>query len=65
MEFAIPDMTCGGCARTVTRAVTQLDPAATLEIDVAVKTVRITSTLPAQRLVETIEAAGFHPSLRT
>lgn len=65
MEFIIPDMTCGGCAGAVTRAVTQLDPAATLEVDVAVKTVRITSTLPAQRLVETIEAAGFHPSLRS
>ncbi|MGF6573253.1 copper chaperone [Paraburkholderia fungorum] len=64
MEFAIPDMTCGGCARAITRAVNQLDPDATLDIDVPVKTVRITSTLPAQRLAETIEAAGFHPSLR-
>jgi len=65
MEFAIPDMTCGGCARAITRAVTQLDPHATLELDLPVKAVRIASTLPAQRLVETIEAAGFHPTLRT
>lgn len=64
MEFAIPDMTCGGCASAITRAVNRIDPDATLDIDVPVKTVRITSTLPAQRLVETIEAAGFHPSLR-
>jgi copper chaperone len=38
---------------------------ATLHADVPIKIVKITSTLPAQRLIETIEAAGFHPSLRT
>jgi copper chaperone len=65
MEFAIPDMTCGGCANAITRAVTRLDPAATLDVDVPVKIVKVTSTLSAQQLIETIEAAGFHPSLRT
>ncbi|CAD6531117.1 heavy-metal-associated domain-containing protein [Paraburkholderia metrosideri] len=65
MEFAIPDMTCGGCASAITRAVTRIDPTATLHADVSIKIVKITSTLPAQRLIETIEAAGFHPSLRT
>ncbi len=65
MEFVIPDMSCGGCARAITRAVADLDPAATLDIDVAVKIVKVASTLPPQQLIETIEAAGFHPSLRT
>jgi copper chaperone len=62
MELAIPDMTCGGCANAITRAVTRLDPGAKLDIDIAVKTVEVTSTLPEQRLIEVIEAAGFHPS---
>ena len=64
MEFAIPDMSCGGCANAITRAVTRLDPAARLEIDVPVKIVKVTSTLAAERLIEAIEAAGFYPSLR-
>jgi copper chaperone len=64
MEFAIPDMACGGCANAITRAVTRLDPAAKLDVDVPVKIVKITSTLPEQRLIEVIEAAGFHPSPR-
>lgn len=64
MEFAIPDMSCGGCANAITRAVTSLDPAAKLEVDVAVKIVKVTSMLAAERLIEAIEAAGFHPSLR-
>lgn len=62
MEFTIPDMACGGCASAITRAVTRLDPAAKLDVDLPVKLVKITSTLPEQRLIEVIEAAGFHPS---
>ncbi|MFM0039802.1 heavy-metal-associated domain-containing protein [Paraburkholderia strydomiana] len=62
MEFTIPDMACGGCANAISRAVTRLDPAAKLDIDVALKRVEVVSTLPRQRFIEVIEAAGFHPS---
>ena len=65
MEFLIPDMSCGGCASAVTRAVVRLDPAATVEVDLADKVVKVISALSPQQLVATIEAAGFHPSLRT
>ncbi|MBB5540299.1 heavy-metal-associated domain-containing protein [Klebsiella pneumoniae] len=65
MEFAIPDMTCGGCANAIARAVTGLDPAAKLDVDVAVKIVKVASSLPPQCVIEAIEAAGFHASLRT
>ncbi|HZZ02371.1 heavy-metal-associated domain-containing protein [Paraburkholderia sp.] len=64
MELEIPDMSCGGCANAITRAVTGLDPAATLEVEVPVKIVTVTSTLPPARIIEAIEAAGFHPSLK-
>jgi copper chaperone len=64
MEFDIPDMTCGGCANAIKRAVTQLDPAATLDVDVNVKIVKVTSTQSSQRIIEVIEAAGFHPLTR-
>ncbi|WCM22831.1 heavy-metal-associated domain-containing protein [Paraburkholderia bryophila] len=64
MEFDIPDMTCGGCANAIKRAVTQLDPAATLDVDVNVKIVKVTSTQSSQRIIEVIEAAGFHPLAR-
>jgi copper chaperone len=64
MKLEIPDMSCGGCANAITRAVTGLDPAAKLDIDVAVKIVTVTSMSPPARIIETIEAAGFHPSLK-
>lgn len=62
MEFIVSDMTCGGCANAITRAVSAADSAAKLDIDVPMKRVKITSTLAEQQLVEVIEAAGFHPS---
>lgn len=65
MKFEIPDMSCGGCANAITRAVTGLDPAAKLDVDVPVKIVTVTSTLPPARVIEAIEAAGFHPSLKS
>ncbi|MDR6391305.1 heavy-metal-associated domain-containing protein [Paraburkholderia phenoliruptrix] len=63
-ELAVEDMSCGGCARSIARAVAGLDPAAAVDVDVSTKIVTITSTLPASRFVEAIAAAGFHPSAR-
>ncbi|MBN3850731.1 heavy-metal-associated domain-containing protein [Paraburkholderia sp. Ac-20342] len=65
MEFVIPDMACGGCAKAVAHALNRIDPTARIDIDVAVKIARVTSALPAQRFVDAIEAAGFHPSHRS
>jgi len=63
MEFEVKDMSCGGCANSITRAVTNVDRAAKLDIDVTTKIVKIDSALPADRLVALIEAAGFHPTV--
>ena len=65
MEFVIPDMACGGCAKAVANALNRVDPAARIDIDVPVKIARITSALPEQQVIEAIEAAGFHPSRAT
>jgi copper chaperone len=54
-------MSCGGCANSITRAVTSVDPDAILDIDVATRIVKIESDLPLERLTVVIEAAGFHP----
>jgi copper chaperone len=63
MEFEVKDMSCGGCANSITRAVTSVDPAAKLDIDVITKIVKVDSVLPPERLVALIEAAGFHPTI--
>ncbi|MBU9344979.1 heavy-metal-associated domain-containing protein [Burkholderia multivorans] len=65
MEFEVQDMTCGGCASAITRAVTAADPTAKLDIDVAAKIVKVESAQGAERVQAVIEAAGFHPALRS
>jgi copper chaperone len=62
ITFNVTGMTCGGCARAVTNAVHQVDPAATVEIDLAAKTVRVTSAASADRLQSAIEEAGYQVS---
>lgn len=64
LELAVKDMSCGGCANSIARALAGLDPAAAVDIDVSAKIVKIASTLPAAQLIEAIEAVGFHPSMK-
>jgi len=64
MEFEVKDMSCGGCANSITRAVNSVDPTARLDIDVTTKVVKIDSALPLDRLVAVIEEAGFHPTVK-
>ena len=41
MRFHIENMTCGGCARSVTKAVETVDPKAKINADPVTKTVTI------------------------
>jgi copper chaperone len=49
MEFEVKDMSCDGCANSISHAVTGADPVAKLDIDVATKVVRIESAPPSER----------------
>lgn len=65
MEFEVTDMSCGGCANSITRALISADPTAKLDIDIDIATriVKVDSVLPSERLVAVIEDAGFHPTV--
>lgn len=58
-RFTVPDMTCGGCIASITKAVQRLDPAATVAADLATHQVDIASTHPAAALAAAIDDAGF------
>lgn len=62
INLTLPDMTCGGCAKAVTRAVQKLDPAATVEADPAAHLARITTTAREADLRAALTAAGFPPA---
>jgi len=61
MEFTVADMSCGGCASAISRAITKLDATARVQVDVAAKLVKVESLLEQGQVASAIEGAGFHP----
>lgn len=59
MKFNVPDMTCGHCVATVTRAVRAADPAADVKVDLAGKTVTVETAIPAAAVAKALDDAGY------
>lgn len=59
MRFHIPDMRCGGCARSVTRAIESVDAQARITIDQASREVEVSTDLPRPQIAAALAAAGF------
>ena len=61
MQFHLDDMTCGGCARTVTRAIQSIDPGASVKTDPPARLVQIETSAPQEQIVSALREAGFPP----
>ncbi|SDH17541.1 heavy-metal-associated domain-containing protein [Pelagibacterium luteolum] len=61
MEFHIDNMTCGGCAKSVTKAIQSVDPEAKVDIDLGAKVVRVTSNSNETAIVATLDDVGYPP----
>lgn len=61
IELKLPTMTCGHCVRTVTQAVQQADPQATVQVDLAAQRVQIQSSLPEAVFAAALAAEGYAP----
>ncbi|CAM3071457.1 heavy-metal-associated domain-containing protein [Acinetobacter celticus] len=59
MKLRIENMTCGGCARSVTATIKNIDPNATVDIDVATKLVNVQSSVDEQKIKEALAEDGF------
>lgn len=59
-DFTVTDMTCGGCANSIKRAVTLVDPQAVIKVNMANKRVQVTGT-KAETAEKAIREAGFNP----
>jgi copper chaperone len=62
MHFHIETMTCGGCARGVTKAIQGVDAGATVTADPPNRRVDVTSTAPRDQIVAALTEAGFAPA---
>jgi copper chaperone len=61
IELKVPDMTCGHCASTITKAVKQLDASAKVDISLAEHRVRVESKASKEDLVHCVAEAGYTP----
>lgn len=59
MRFHIENMTCGGCARSVTKAAESVDPRAKISADPVTKKVTIESALPSDAFASALADAGY------
>ena len=62
MQFQIETMTCGGCARGVTKAIQSVDATATVQADPPNRRVDVTTTAPRDQIVAALTEAGFAPA---
>ena len=59
--FTVPDMTCGHCAGTITKAIKDADRDARVEISIEKHTVSVQSSLDPAELESVIAEAGYTP----
>ncbi|ACF51476.1 copper chaperone [Stenotrophomonas maltophilia] len=61
MEFHVEGMTCGGCARSVTKAIELVDPQASVQADPASRRVQVQTSASESQIVAALTDAGFPP----
>lgn len=61
MQFHLEDMHCGGCARTVTKAIQSLDPAARIVADPPTRRVEVQTSATREQVAAALREAGFPP----
>lgn len=59
MELRIEDMTCGGCAKSVTKAIQGVDPDARVEPNPATRRVKIETTASPEQVRQALAGAGY------
>ena len=59
LKLNVPDMTCGHCVGTVTKAVKSVDSSAAVTVDLPSKIVTIETTADAASISQAVENAGY------
>ena len=59
MQLLIENMTCGGCAKSVTKAIQSVDPDAKIETNPAARSVTLETTASQAAIQEVLAEAGY------
>lgn len=62
LQLKVPNMACGACAETITKAVLKIDPKASVKADPKTKQVTVETLANESSVKEAIAAAGYPPS---
>jgi len=62
LKLIVPDMTCGHCAATVTKAVQSADSGATVSIDLPAKAVTIDTVAEPAKVTAALQSVGYPSS---
>ena len=61
MQFHLEDMTCGGCARTVTKTIQMIDPNAKIVTDPPTRRVEVQTSASQEQIAAALSEAGVPP----
>jgi copper chaperone len=61
LRFHIPTMTCGGCVKSIARAVAVLDPQARVDADLQSHEIEITAAADEAAIAAALRKAGYEP----
>ncbi|MBJ2153887.1 MULTISPECIES: heavy-metal-associated domain-containing protein [Paracoccaceae] len=59
MQFHVESMTCGGCARSVTKAIESVDAQAKIETDPPTRTVKVETSATQDDILKVLDLAGY------
>ncbi|MDH7799113.1 MULTISPECIES: heavy-metal-associated domain-containing protein [unclassified Beijerinckia] len=59
LKLNVPDMTCGHCAGTVTKAIQSIDAGAKVDVDLETQTVTIEANSDGAAFAHALEVAGY------
>ena len=62
IKLKVPDMACGACAETITKAVLKVDPKASVKADTKTKQVMVETQANQSSIKDAIADAGYTPS---
>lgn len=63
MKLTIENMTCEGCAQSITTIIKNIDQTAELDFNIDAQTVDIKSLLPQEQITSALDKAGFEAKI--
>lgn len=61
MQFQIDNMTCGGCAKNVTKAIHSVDQQAKVDVNLTTKRVNVETGADKSAIAASLGNAGYPP----